>query len=58
MGFAFGMHLARAARDRLGGVYLVVNGAHRKDLVNKIGDEFLPGISQFLYRPVVGFPVD
>ena len=58
VGFAFGMHFAQAARDGLGWIDLVENCAHRKDLVNEFGNGFLPGVSQFLYRTVVGFPAD
>ena len=56
--FACGMHFARAARDRLGWINLVVNCAHWKDLVDKFGNGFLHGVPQFLYRTVVGFSVD
>ena len=42
VGFAFGMHFVQAARDGLGEVDLVVNGTHQKDLVNELGNEFLP----------------
>ena len=38
MGFAFGMHFAQAARDRLSGVDLVVHGAHSyvKDNIDEV----------------------
>ena len=58
VGFAFGMHFAQAASDRLSGVDLVVHGAHPKGLVDELGNEFLPGVSQFLYRPMVSFSVN
>ena len=58
VGFAFGMHFARAARDGLGWIDLVEGSTHRKDLLDELSNEFLPGVSQFMYRTVVGFPVD
>ena len=38
--------------DGLGLIDLVENSAHQKDLVDELGNEFLPGVSQFLYRTV------
>ena len=40
------MHFARAAHDGLGRIDLVANGAHWKDLVNELDNEFLPGVSE------------
>lgn len=56
--FAFGMCFARATRDGLGGVDLVIDGAHGKELVDELGDELLAGVWEFPDRAVVSLPVD
>ena len=58
MSLALRMHFARAASDGLGGIDLLEDRAHGKDLVNELRDEFFPGMAQFLDRAVVCFPID
>ena len=58
MSLAFQMHFARAASDGLGGIDLLEDRAHRKDLVNELRDEFFPGVAQFLDCAVACFPID